>query len=101
MAAPRAAAPPIASVSRAPTLLGASLPASLQTKPAGSAPVAAAMTGNGADFAKKLGSLGLSQEQIEGELSLSREVVERVVWEVVPTRAETMIREEIARLTKD
>ena len=31
----------------------------------------------------------------------SREVVERVVWEVVPHLAETMIKEEIARLTKE
>ena len=29
------------------------------------------------------------------------EVVERVVWEVVPTLAETMIKEEIRRLTSD
>jgi hypothetical protein len=37
----------------------------------------------------------------EGVLSLSREVVERVVSEVVPTLAETLIREEIQRLTKE
>jgi hypothetical protein len=34
-------------------------------------------------------------------LSLSREVIERAVWEVVPTLAETLIREEIQRLTKE
>jgi cell pole-organizing protein PopZ len=34
-------------------------------------------------------------------LSLSREVLERVVWEVVPTLAETLIREEIQRLVKE
>lgn len=33
-------------------------------------------------------------------LKLSTEVVERVVWEVVPVLAETIIKEEIARLTK-
>ena len=59
------------------------------------------MGGNGADFAQKLGSLGLTPQQVEGVLSLSREVVERVVWEVVPTLAETLIREEIQRLTKE
>jgi hypothetical protein len=32
---------------------------------------------------------------------LSREVVERVVWEVVPQLAETLIREEIARLMRE
>ena len=39
--------------------------------------------------------------QVEAVLALSREVVERVVWEVVPQLAETIIKEEIARLTKD
>ncbi|HEX6272469.1 MAG TPA: response regulator [Polyangiaceae bacterium] len=108
---PSAVAAPIASVSRAPTLLGAQAP-ELTPKPVpaaapspslgGAQPaVAAAMSGNGVDFAQKLGSLGLSPQQVEGVLSLSREVVERVVWEVVPTLAETLIREEIQRLTKE
>jgi len=117
MAASRQTAPgmpgapaPAASVSRAPTLLGAQVPPELTPKPAPTpgpapvavaAPIAAAMSGNGADFAQKLGSLGLTSQQIEGVLSLSREVVERVVWEVVPTLAETLIREEIQRLTKE
>ena len=69
-------------------------------------PVAAAApapTGNGAhaEFASKLGGLGLSPAQVEGVLSLSREVVEKVVWEVVPTLAEAMIKEEISRLTRE
>ena len=54
-----------------------------------------------ADFAGKLGGLGLSSAQVEAVLSLSREVVEQVVWEVVPTLAETLIREEIQRLVKE
>jgi hypothetical protein len=49
----------------------------------------------------RLADLGLSSEQIQGVLALSREVVERVVWEVVPTLAETIIKEEIARLTQE
>jgi DNA-binding response OmpR family regulator len=63
----------------------------------------AAASGNGAhaEFASKLGGLGLTSAQIEGVLSLSREVVEKVVWEVVPTLAEAMIKEEIARLTRE
>ena len=65
------------------------------------ATVSAAVASNGADFAQKLGGLGLTPAQVEGVLALSREVVERVVWEVVPTLAETMIREEIQRLTKE
>ena len=61
---------------------------------------AAAATASGSDLAKKLDGLGLSSEQIQGVLSLSREVIERVVWEVVPDLAETLIREEIRRLTQ-
>ena len=51
-----------------------------------------------ADFAGKLGGLGLNHAQVEAVLSLSREVVEQVVWEVVPTLAETIIKEELKRL---
>lgn len=47
----------------------------------------------------KLKGLGLTPAQLEGVLALSREVVEQVVWEVVPVLAETLIQEEIARLT--
>ena len=43
----------------------------------------------------------MTSEQVEGVLALSREVVERVVWEVVPTIAETLIAEEIRRLTTE
>ena len=49
----------------------------------------------------KLGELGLTPHQAEAVLALSREVVERIVWEVVPQLAEAIIKEEIARLTKE
>jgi CheY-like chemotaxis protein len=62
------------------------------------APIAAVVNGS---LAGKLGDLGLTPAQVEGVLALSREVVERVVWEVVPQLAETIIKEEIARLTAD
>jgi CheY-like chemotaxis protein len=52
-------------------------------------------------LAVKLGELGLSQQQVEAVMALSREVVEKVVWEVVPQLAETLIKEEIDRLTKE
>jgi hypothetical protein len=52
-------------------------------------------------MAARLKDLGLTQEQVQGVLALSREVIEQVVWEVVPTLAETMIQEEIRRLTSD
>jgi hypothetical protein len=43
----------------------------------------------------------LSAEQVQAVLALSRDVVEQVVWEVVPALAETLIKEEIKRLTSD
>ena len=64
------------------------------TKPTGSA------TPTNGQMTAQLEALGLTQAQIEGVLALSREVIERVVWEVVPVLAETMIKEEISRLTK-
>jgi CheY-like chemotaxis protein len=90
-----AAAAPAAEVRAAPAAATASLAPAASPKP----PAVAAT--NGADFAQKLGGLGLTPQQVEGVLSLSREVIERVVWEVVPTLAETVIREEIQRLTKE
>jgi endonuclease III len=62
------------------------------------AAVSAAANGH---LAGKLGELGLTPQQAEAVLALSREVVERVVWEVVPQLAEAIIKEEIARLTKE
>jgi CheY-like chemotaxis protein len=61
---------------------------------------AVAATASGGELARKLDSLGLTDEQVAGVLALSRDVIERVVWEVVPDLAETMIREEIRRLTQ-
>ena len=63
-----------------------------------SPPAPAAVAPLPANFAGKLGGLGLSSAQVEAVLSLSREVVEQVVWEVVPTLAETIIKEELKRL---
>lgn len=62
---------------------------------------AAAIAALGVDarLEDKLGALGLNAEQVKGVLALSREVVEKVVWEVVPVLAETLIKEEIKRLT--
>ncbi len=85
-----------------PTVLGAQASAdAARAAAAAPAPLTSAVATGHADFAQKLGGLGLTAAQVEGVLALSREVVERVVWEVVPTLAETMIREEIQRLTKE
>jgi CheY-like chemotaxis protein len=65
-----------------------------------SAAVAASNASNG-QLAAKLQHLGLTDAQVSAVLSLSREVIEKVVWEVVPVLAETMIREELKRLTSE
>jgi CheY-like chemotaxis protein len=62
---------------------------------------AAAVTAASGELASRLNGLGLTKEQLEGVLLLSREVIEQVVWEVVPDLAEQLIREEIKRLTAE
>jgi len=67
-----------------------------QTSPATTA-ASASVNGH---LAGKLSELGLTPAQADAVMALSREVVERVVWEVVPQLAEAIIKEEISRLTK-
>jgi hypothetical protein len=46
-----------------------------------------------------LPSGGMSEDQLKAALStMSREVIERIVWEVVPDLAETIIKEEIRKI---
>lgn len=68
---------------------------------AAQAPTVAAKTNAGSEFSNKLNGLGLSADQVAGVLALSKDVVEQVVWEIVPALAETLIREEIRRLTAE
>lgn len=71
-------------------------------RPISSAPVPAATSAAlSGSVVERLETLGLTPEQVEGVLKLSAEVVERVVWEVVPDLAEAMIREELHRLIGD
>lgn len=102
-APPRPAAPPMPKPATAPAARSFAAPARpapvAPAKPA--APAVAAATVPDGQFAGKLDGLGLSSEQIDAVLALSREVIEQVVWEVVPDLAETMIREEIARLMRE
>ncbi len=102
-----AARPPIAPAPApgpAPAPVAAPRPAAPAAAPAPSpapapaAPVAAAVS---AKLEGQLGGLGLTAEQVGAVLALSQSVVEQVVWEVVPVLAETIIREEIKRLTAD
>ena len=106
-AAPVAPAP-VASRPAAPPLSPAAQPAIAQSvtaepksKPSIQAPVAAAASKVNGSMSEKLGEMGLSPDQVQGVLALSREVVEQVVWEVVPQLAEVLIKEEIARLTAE
>jgi CheY-like chemotaxis protein len=109
VAAPAARRPPAAAAARpgAGTLPGgtAARPAAPAAQPAARPPAAAAPSAAAVeisgDLKDKLEALGLSAEQIQGVLELSREVIEQVVWEVVPVLAETMIEEEIKRLTRE
>lgn len=107
-----AASTPDAARPRTPTLTTGTPPSALEQRPAspattpGLAPAAqntvfaAAANGvGGSGLASKLASLGLTSDQVHAVLALSREIVEQAVWEVVPTLAETMIREELDRLT--
>ncbi len=91
--APQAPGPvPATAVPRAPAPV---------VSPVVPSPAAAAIATANGQLASKLGDLGLTSQQADAVLALSREVVERVVWEVVPQLAETLIKEEIARLTKE
>ncbi|MEM7137150.1 MAG: response regulator [Myxococcota bacterium] len=95
-----------ASVSAIPAA-ASSLPAervpTLKSQPAMPAPSPTAVTSEVVSHSvvARLEALGLTAEQVQGVLNLSAEVVERVVWEVVPELAEAMIREELHRLVGD
>jgi CheY-like chemotaxis protein len=97
---PVVAPTPVAGLPRTPVE-----PAPLRVESPAPPPVAALAPTVGSahvngQMAGKLEQLGLTPAQVDAVLALSREVVERVVWEVVPVLAETIIKEEIARLTK-
>jgi len=96
--APAPAPAPAPSPAAAPVAAAAPAPMTAPAAAAAPDPVAAAVNGQ---LASKLGGLGLNPQQAEAVLALSREVVERIVWEVVPQLAEAIIKEEIARLTKE
>jgi CheY-like chemotaxis protein len=102
--APPAAPPPAPALSHVATTVP--VPASAAAPHAAPSHAGASVAGvvasatNG-QLAAKLAHLGLTDAQVSAVLALSRDVVEKVVWEVVPVLAETMIREEIKRLTSE
>lgn len=75
--------------------------AKLKSRPAVPSQSAAPSEALSHSVVQRLEALGLTPDQVEGVLKLSAEVVERVVWEVVPELAEAMIREELRRLIGD
>ena len=93
---PAAAAPARVSI---PTSAAASAAAAVPTA-AAPVPATAALVG-ATNLESKLQGLGLTREQVAGVLAISKDVVEQVVWEVVPVLAEALIREEIQRLTAE
>lgn len=92
---PKPATVPFAPTPATGLPLGGSAPA-----PAATEATATATSGDG-EFADRLAGLGLTKDQVDGVLALSREVLEQVVWEVVPQLAEVLIKEEIRRLTAE
>ena len=90
-------------VSSAPAVFGDSTPPALGDASRPSSPLQAAGASEALSHSvvARLETLGLTPDQVEGVLKLSAEVVERVVWEVVPDLAEAMIREELHRLIGD
>jgi CheY-like chemotaxis protein len=95
-AAAPAPAPPAAKPTATATPAAKVAPAPAPAAAAASAAVGAA---NG-QLAAKMGEMGLSSQQADAILALSRDLLEKVIWEVVPALAETLIKEEISRLTK-
>lgn len=87
----------------APSLHSSAPPAKVVSSPAAAAALQAARGSEplSRSVVERLETLGLTPDQVEGVLKLSAEVVERVVWEVVPELAEAMIREELHRLVGD
>jgi CheY-like chemotaxis protein len=94
----RGASPPGAPVAATPSSAAPAAPPSAGSTAMAAGAMATAANGQ---LAAKLAHLGLTDVQVSAVLTLSREVVEKVVWEVVPVLAETMIREEIKRLTSE
>jgi len=87
--------------SAAPSLQPAAPATAIATSGAEPSAAPAASEALSHSVVERLQTLGLTPDQVEGVLKLSAEVVERVVWEVVPELAEAMIREELQRLIGD
>ncbi|HEU4580361.1 MAG TPA: response regulator [Polyangiaceae bacterium] len=97
--------PPTPGALRGPGSAGRAAPPPPSAPPVqermGHAIASSALAANGAALKAQLEGLELTRDQVQAVLALSRDVIERVVWEVVPVLAETLIKEEIQRLTRE
>jgi hypothetical protein len=64
--------------------------------PAAPSPAAAAVVSN--VVAQKMSALAARGPEYEAIAKLSKEIIEQVVWEIVPELAEAIIRQEVDRL---
>lgn len=99
--APQARPAPVPVHEARPAPAAEARPAAVPVRPveAVAAVASAAISAGNGQLTGKLEGLGLTPAQVDGVLSLSRDIVEKVVWEVVPVLAEALIKEEIRRLT--
>ena len=99
--APASVTAPSAPTSAAQVAASAAAAPSGEIGTSSTVPPRTASTGTSdAEIAAKLAPLNLSDVQQAAVITLTRALVEQVVWEVVPSMAEAMIREELARLTR-
>ena len=96
-----APAPPVKSAPHAAQPIVAAASSVAATSATISAGVATSASSDMASLEGKLQGLGLTRDQVAAVLAISQDVVQQVVWEVVPVLAEAMIREEIQRLTAE
>ncbi len=66
-------------------------------------PIAEAVRERAQEAAQQVGSnlSGVTAEQLSLITALTRDVIEQVVWEIVPDLAETIIKEEIAKILQE
>ena len=88
-----AAPPQAAAALQAPVRRSASMP--LAPPPAAPAPLVAAVS---SAIDQKVAAIAARGREYEAIAKLSREIIEQVVWEVVPELAEVIIKQEIDRL---
>jgi CheY-like chemotaxis protein len=95
---PPAAAPPVAQAQPQPTTRRAITPVPAAVS-GHSQPAIAAVVASVADkIDQKVAALAERGSEYEAIAKLSREIIEQVVWEVVPELAEAIIRQEVDRL---